>query len=251
MTKNRYLTTDYDCQVDWQWPEYVTDYGKALSTHQTSDGIVEHMSQCLIAPFPEKVQIKSRLVDSFLPRLSKTMLPLSPKPGQDHPEAQQLRKPDNTSSSQGLRFSQFKKKNFSGFSLPLLTIEGPLTKMVRAYQDLPKGALNNQIHFLCLTVFFLSYRICRGCRLLKKRSHFPKGRDSQHETPYLARRGNVCKQILKDSSQCLSTLGFSLASRSYPPGQCMAAQAKLQAPEKRSRHPSQRMKHVSCLCLSS
>ena len=126
--QSRRLTTDYDCRVDWQWPEYVTDYGKAFSTHQTSDGIVEHMSQCLIAPFPEKVQIKSRLVNSFLPRLPKSMLPSSPKPGQDHPKAQQLRKPTSTSSSQGLRFSQLKKKNFSSFSLPLLIIEGPLTK---------------------------------------------------------------------------------------------------------------------------
>ena len=166
--QSRRLTTDYDCQVDWQWPEYVTDYGKALSTHQTSDGIVEHMSQCLIAPFPEKVQIKSRLVDSFLPRLSKTMLPLSPKPGQDHPEAQQLRKPTNTSSSQGLRFSQFKKKNFSGFSLPLLTIEGPLTKMVRAYQDLPKGAIKTQIRIFSLTCFYWVTGFAEDVRFSKK-----------------------------------------------------------------------------------
>ena len=173
--QSRRLTTDYDCQVDWQWPEYVTDYGKALSTHQTSDGIVEHMSQCLIAPFPEKVQIKSRLVNSFLPRLSKTMLPSSPKPGQDHPEAQQLRKPTNTSSSQGLRFSQLKKKNFRGFSPLVLTIESPL-QIYQEGQDSPEGGIRNLESNFFAYLFLLSHRFCsRRSMLRKKPRNFLKG----------------------------------------------------------------------------
>ena len=152
--QSRRLTTDYDCQVDWQWPEYVTDSGKALSTHQTSDGILEHMSQCLIAPFPEKVQIKSRLVNSFLPRLSKTMLPSSPKPGQDHPKAQQLRKPTSTSSSQGLRFSQLKKKNFFKFFAASINYRGAFNKNGKSIPGPPQRCLKNSDSIFSLTCFY-------------------------------------------------------------------------------------------------
>ena len=96
---------------------------------------------------------------------------------------------------------------------PSISYGGPYKKNNKGAPEPTKRCLKNSDSKFFAYLFLLSYRICRGCPILKKKtSNFPKGRDGQHETPYLARRGNVCKQILKDSSQCLSTLGFSLAS---------------------------------------
>ena len=126
-------SSSHTSNICWQWGAHVIMFWSTLAQNS---------------------QLKSKLVNSFLSRLSKTMLPLSPKPGQDHPKAQQQRKLTSTSPSQGLRFPQLKRKHISGFLLPLLIMEGPLTNMVRAYQDLPKGALKTQIPFFSLTCFY-------------------------------------------------------------------------------------------------
>ena len=90
------------------------------------------------------------------------IMPPSAKPDQAQPEA--------------LRFSQLKKKHFSGFSPLVLTIERPL-QIYQEAQDSPKGGFQNLEFNFFAYLFLLSHRFCPGRSMLEKKTrNFPKGR---------------------------------------------------------------------------
>ena len=82
------------------------------------------------------------------------IMPSSAKPGQAQPEA--------------IRFSQLKKKNFSGFSPLVLTIERPL-QIYQEAQDSPKGGFQNLEFIFFAYLFLLSHRFCLGRSILEKK----------------------------------------------------------------------------------
>ena len=82
-------------------------------------------------------------------------MPSSAKPGQAQPEA--------------IRFSQLKKKNFSGFSPLILTIERPL-QIYEEAQDPPKGSFQNLESNFFAYLFLLSHRFYQGRSIPEKKN---------------------------------------------------------------------------------
>ena len=117
-------------------------------------------------------QLKSKLVNSFLSRLSKTMLPLSPKPGQDHPKAQQQRKLTSTSPKSKPRSQIFaiKKETHFKFLAAFINYGGAFNKHGKSIPGPPQRCLKNSDSIFFAYLFLLSYRICRGCPILKKKN---------------------------------------------------------------------------------
>ena len=70
---------------------------------------------------------------------------------------------------EALRFSQLKKQNFWSFSPLLLAMEGPIRKITRAHQSLPRGALKTQIQNFSLTCFYWVTGFARNVKCSKKK----------------------------------------------------------------------------------
>lgn len=128
-------SSSHTSNIWWHWGAHVTMFCSTLAQNS---------------------QLKSKLVNSFLSRLSKTMLPLSPKPGQDHPKAQQQRKLTSTSPKSKPRSQIFaiKKETHFKFLAAFINYGGAFNKHGKSIPGPPQRCLKNSDSIFSLTCFY-------------------------------------------------------------------------------------------------